>query len=88
MKRVKIIDGREFVESGFPDADVVEMNASIVKWFYENKENEIFVVKDPNQTNPQGYMFYIELYQDGVKMYKFSPIAVYDWELEKFFMVL
>lgn len=86
MKRVKLIEGRDFLLSGIPD-DTVDINSSIIKWFFDNKENEIFVVKDPNQTNPQGYMFYIELYRDDVKNYQFSPNYVYDWELEKFFKV-
>ena len=88
MKRVKLIDGRDFVASGFPDADVIEMNSSIVKWFYARQYSNVYVEQDPYQTDPQGYLFYEEVTQDGNKSYIPCPIGVYDWELEKFFMVL
>ncbi|UKM62707.1 hypothetical protein P19_0219 [Aeromonas phage P19] len=86
MKRVSLKDplGHDFIMSAYPCIETMNMNINIVRWFFNN-ENNIFVEKDPNQTNPQGYIFYEDNKQEPF-LYPFS-LCVYEWELEKFFDV-
>lgn len=87
MKRVKLMNGRDFVLSAMGDIAALEINAAIVKMLLQTYAGyDIFIDKDPYQTKPQGYIFYIKS-DDPNPQYEPLPLAIYDWELEKFFKV-
>lgn len=89
MKRVKLIHKleKDFIISAYPDEDMIKNHHSLVDWFNIYEYCNVYVEEDPYQTNPQGYIFYSEYYQDGKKFYKAHPVAVYDYELREFFKV-